>query len=129
MKNLNTQKIIIPINDLVSSICSTFIPAVINVLIIFFYLKKSKNINSFYSYLIPLASSIITIFIIIILHNLLPRCKHLRPFSKYEGRWLQIIPEFKRQVSIIDFEYNKKNHHYQMKGFNFTNYKENKKVV
>lgn len=120
MKNNNSSKIIIPINDLRSSLCSTFIPALINVIAMFVIIRKNKYSDSYYSLIWPLVSSIITLFAILILHNLLPRYKLFRPFSKYEGRWLQIIPDFKRTVSIIDFEYNKKNYQYEMKGFNFT---------
>lgn len=120
MKNNNSSKIIIPINDLRSSLCSTFIPALINVIAMFVIIKKNKNSDSYYSLFWPLISSIITLFAILILHNILPRNKLFRPFSKYEGRWLQIIPDFKRSISIIDFVYNKKNHQYEMKGFNFS---------
>ncbi len=121
MKSLNTRKIIIPINELISSICSTFIPAILNVIVICLIMKENENNNSYYSFLKPVASSIITIFSIIILHNILPKIKFFRPFKKYEGRWLQIIPELtQRPISIIDFNYDSKIRNYKMKGFNFT---------
>lgn len=121
MKNNNSSKIIILINELCSSLCPTFIPAIINVVAMYFILKKNKYSNSYYPLLWPLISYIITILAILILHNVLPRYKLFRPFSKYERRWLQIIPCFDRHVSIIDFKYNKKSYQYEMKGFNFTN--------
>lgn len=117
MSKLHTRKIAIPKDELLSNVCSTLIPAIINVVAVYFIMDLQQEITKI---ILSLVSAVLTFCLIIILHNVLPKFKFFRPFKHYEGRWLQIIPDFEsRNLSIIDFNYDKRNNQYLLKGFNF----------
>lgn len=117
MSKLHTRKIAIPMEALFSNICSTLLPAIINVVAMYFIMDLQKESIK---YVLSLVSAVGTFFLILLLHNLLPKFRFFRPFKHYEGRWLQIIPDFKiRNLSIIDFNYDKRSNRYFLKGFNF----------
>lgn len=117
MSKLHTRKVAIPVRELVSHVSSTLIPALINILVMIglFELEKSRD-----TLILALISALSAVISIIIIHNIIARIPCFRPFKNYEGRWLQIIPDFKhRNLSIIDFNYDKKSNQYFLKGFNF----------
>lgn len=77
--------------------------------------------NPLFLALVAILSAICMMMSYLIYYKILPKFKKLRELGKYEGRWLQIIPEFsERPCSIIDFTYNTASLKYEMLGFNFT---------
>ena len=61
-----------------------------------------------------------------IVYHVLPHWKYMRELGKYEGRWLEIIPNHpkinnpnNREYSIIDFKFNRNSFKYELKGVNF----------
>ena len=58
--------------------------------------------------------------VVVVIHMILPLVKPFRAYKKYEGRWLQIIPDLKhRPYSIIDFKFNRRLYRYELHGVNF----------
>ena len=104
---------------ILSAICSSFVPAAINLLAVYIWGKcniDDKLFTAFFAVVGVLGMIISYIFF----YTVLPRIKFFRGFKEYEGRWLEIIPEFEdRPCSIIDFTFNKSSMKYEMVGFNF----------
>lgn len=110
MKNLK-------INDawksLFSIMLSSIIPAGIGYLIFGFW----GEIPVLFSTLI---SACVAMFAFVLFYGVLPLFKCFRPFKKYEGRWIQIIPGSPRPLSVLNFKYKKFEQQYELSGFNFT---------
>lgn len=128
MNNYKTMKISIPIDRILSILCSTLVPAIVNFIgILVFYDPQKENFD-YILIIFAIIGAIITLILTVILHNYLPKWGRFRPFRKYEGRWLQIIPELdERPISIFDFNYDHQMRAYVLKGVNF--YKGNKNCV
>ena len=123
MEDFKTSKIDIPTSRLCSIFCSTGVPVLVNFVAVK-WLYNPKCEADYDSFLIGVAviGFFISLLFTMVLHNVLPRFKCFRTFKKYEGRWLQIIPESKqRPVSVINFNYRKDLKEYEMYGINFTN--------
>lgn len=109
MKNLkmnDSQK------NLISIMVSSAIPSLVGYL---FFLFKNNDPSPLSS-IISVAASLIAFFMF---YYILPLFKCFRPFAKYEGIWLQIIPDSNRPLSIIHFRYKKAEQQYELIGFNF----------
>ena len=106
-----------------SAFISLVIPAIINYLIVRYlpecdsWLELQQEYSSALSALLTAVMTFVVLWIIYRIKINFPR---FREFGKYEGRWLQIIPDFvSRPYSIIDFEYNKELEKYELHGINF----------
>lgn len=110
MRNLKTTD---AGKNFTSIILSTVIPAGIGYLIFRF----DETISPFFSALI---SAVVAIIAFVIFYYVLPLFNWFRPFRKYEGRWIQIIPNSPRPLSIVNFKYKKWEQEYELSGFNFT---------
>lgn len=128
MNNYKTMKISIPIDRILSILCSTLVPAIINFIGILIFCDPEKENFDYILIISAIVGAITTLLLTIILHNYLPKWERFRPFRKYEGRWLQIIPELpERPISVFDFNYNYQMKSYVLKGVNF--YKGNKNCI
>lgn len=120
MNNFKTIKVSIPIDRILSVLCSTISPALINFIGILIFYNPEKNNFDYILIISALVGSVVTLILTVVLHNRLPRCARFRPFRKYEGRWLQIIPDFdERPVSVFDFNFNYETKSYVLRGVNF----------
>ena len=120
MEKFKTLNISLPVSKLISVTCSAGIPAFVNFIAILLFYRQGKNNFDYILLIAALISVILTLICMIALHNILPRFQKFRPYRKYEGQWLQIIPELKeRPYSIIDFMYNKDLRKYELHGINF----------
>lgn len=108
---------------LMSAICSAFLPAIAEVVFvwIWFSVWHLSSQSVWFAPYITISSALSMLLSYIIFYAVLPRIKYFRELRKYEGRWLQIIPDLKeRPCAIIDFTYNKASLKYELIGFNFT---------
>lgn len=110
MKNLK-------INDAGKSFISIMLSSVIPAGIGYFIFKLDVEITPLFSALISAAVAIVAF---VIFYGVFPLIKWFRPFRKYEGRWIQIIPNSPRPLSIVNFKYKKLEQQYELSGFNFT---------
>lgn len=118
MDNLNSLKINLPISKLISLVCSSGIPAIVN-LIVFKIFYNTENLDYILA-VTTIMSFALSIIFTIIIYNLLPQIKFFRAYKKYEGKWLQIIPEsVEKPYSIIDFVYKKDLQKYELHGINY----------
>lgn len=109
---LSTEKII-------SVIVTTLIPAGTNLFVTFLICYFNGESFDVISSIIAMGGALLSALSIFLLYNYLPKAKRLRPFWKYEGKWLQIIPDFKRPVTIFELKYDKQKMQYKMLGINF----------
>lgn len=107
---------------LCSAALSSLFPAIFEFVgILLLDLFSDVDNNPLFLALVAILSAICMMLSYLIYYKILPKFKGLRELGKYEGRWLQIIPESsERPCSIIDFTYNKASLKYEMLGFNFT---------
>lgn len=120
MDDLKTCKMILPLSKIITILCSSGIPAIVNIVGVKLFYKQSEDNFDYILLWSAFIGVILTIAVTTILHNILPRFKFFRSFKDYEGQWLQIIPDSKaRPYSIIDFTYNKELHKYELYGVNF----------
>lgn len=107
---------------LCSAALSSLFPAIFEfVSILLLDLFCNVDDNPLFLALVGIISAVCIMLSYLIYYKILPKFKGLREFGKYEGRWLQIIPESsERPCSIIDFKYNILSLKYEMLGFNFT---------
>lgn len=109
------------LEKIVSVICSSLIPSLINVVTALWGIDKYKiTNNSVYIALIGLIGVLSTIVAYFFVYRILPFLPCMRNLRKYEGIWLQLIPDFpERPYSIITFKYNKLEYKYEFFGINF----------
>ena len=108
---------------LISAICSAILPAAteLGFAWLWFNVWHLNNQSIWFAPYITFSSALSTLISYIVFYSVLPRIKYFRELKKYEGRWLQIIPDLKdRPCSIIDFTYNTTSLKYELVGFNFT---------
>ena len=109
---------------MLSAICSAIPAALINFFAASWWNSNHQQEQEWtpeFIFSIALLEIVCVLIAYSILYHILPLFKFMRPFGKYEGRWLQIIPEFSdRPCSIIDFKFNKVSFKYEMIGYNFT---------
>lgn len=110
MKNL---KITDAEKSFISIMLSSAIPAGVGYLLFEFF----GEMPAFYSALI---SAFVSLIAFAIFYYVFPLIKWFRPFRKYEGRWIQIIPNSPRPLAIVNFKYKKSEKQYELSGFNFT---------
>lgn len=110
MKNLK-------INDASKNLISIMLSSVIPAGIGYFIFQLDEEISPLYSAII---SAVVAIIAFVIFYGVLPLFKWFRPFRKYEGRWIQIIPNSPRPLAIVNFKYKKFEQQYELSGFNFT---------
>ena len=104
-----------------SAFCTSIPPAVANLLLSIFWDDISKSKVPIVVFIIVLIETFSVILAYATFYKLLPLIPFLRAFHKYEGRWLEIIPNppSGRKYSIIDFKFNYKTLKYELKGVNF----------
>ncbi len=94
---------------------TSLIPSLLIFLYNYCYLKDADSASTAWLGVITAAISCGCLWIG---YRLLPLFPFFRPFRKYEGRWLQIIPEKEeRPISVINFKF--KNNKYILTGYNF----------
>lgn len=117
--------LIIPevLNKAISALCTAIIPALINYYAItWWYSDENRRSYEFDTFVARIAfwTAVASIICWCVIYRLLPHFRCFREFSRYEGRWLQIIPDCEeRPYSVIDFDYNKELRKYELKGINF----------
>lgn len=109
------------LEKIVSVICSSLVPACINIIAAVWIVRQyADEEDPIYIAVLSFIGVFSTIISYIIVYKVLPRVSILRNLSKYEGIWLQLIPDFpERPYSIITFTYNKKEYKYEFFGINF----------
>lgn len=110
MKNL---KITDGGRNFISIVLSTLIPAVMG----YFISRNNKFSAPVFS---ALFSAFVSMIAFMVFYFVIPLLKYFRPFGKYEGRWLQIIPNSSKPLSIVNFKYKRFEQQYELSGFNFT---------
>lgn len=113
MRNLKYPEIL---NTVLSMICSAIPPVLITVFV------ENKGLSLLWEVLIKFLAYIIASASFIILHKCLPIWIPLfRPLRKYEGKWLQFIPDSKeRPFSVITFSFRRDLYGYYLFGTNFS---------
>lgn len=69
--------------------------------------------------IVTIIAYIICAVILFAINRFLPKVPVFRSFRKYEGCWIEIIPNFERTISICDFYFKDGTYHYD--GVNFEN--------
>lgn len=116
MNDLKTFTVNVPLKTIITTLVNSFIPAIITFGAICVYERCDEKFLA----IIACVNAFVCLLILLLLSNILIRCKAFRKYKEYEGKWIQIIPEFEeRPVSIIDFIYSTKENHYILKGINF----------
>lgn len=106
MKNLK-------INDASKNLISIMLSSVIPAGIGYFIFQLDEEISPLFSAII---SAVVAIIAFVIFYGVLPLFKWFRPFRKYEGRWIQIIPNSPRPLAIVNFKYKKFEQQYELRG-------------
>ena len=108
-----------------SAFCSALPAAIINLIAGSWwnsYHPEEQQWSTEFIFFIAMLEIICVLIAYAILYHILPHFKFMRQFGKYEGRWIEIIPNYcdGRNYSIIDLTFNKKEFKYQLNGFNFS---------
>ena len=109
-------------SDQVKSVFLSFvIPALVNVAGMIAWEKDiiPKKDNYFVLYC-AVINALCGVLFLLTYRYIIPHLKILRAYGKYEGRWLQIIPDMpERPYEVIDFVFDHKEYKYEMYGINF----------
>lgn len=121
MKNLKVSDFVKDARDL---ICSSIVPAAVNLIIFLIFWKKLDE-NELFSLAFAIITLIIAFIAFLVSNIIFSRHKRFRAYREYEGRWLQIIPESDYNVSIIELKYLRRSHQYVLTGLNFNTTNDN----
>lgn len=117
MNEFCSNKKVIQIDKLITIICTAIVPAIINLIATIIIIRLYGEVSQTIAATLVVVTSVISALLILIAQHWLPTLKYFRPFKKYEGRWLQIIPDFERPISIVDLKYDRRSDRYLLKGF------------
>lgn len=108
-------------NQVISVVISFIIPALANYVAMLLWKKGTLPWDGIYfSAYCAIITAICAMLFVIIYYGFMPHFKWFRVFRKYEGRWLQIIPDKPEMpYAIIDFVFDHEDRKYEMYGFNF----------
>ena len=98
------------------------LPAMVHMIIVYVAMKFEIDLvdNAMNDALVGFLGSGVTFGFQWILLKLSRKIRKNRAYGKYEGRWLQVIPEREYfPYTIYDFRYNKKEEKYEIEGYNF----------
>ena len=114
MRNeFSSNKKVIQIDKLITIICTAIVPAIINLIATIIIIRLNGEVSQTIAATLVVVTSFISAFLILIAQHWLPTLKYFRPFKKYVGRWLQIIPDFERPISIVDLKYDRRSNRYK----------------
>lgn len=82
------------------------------------YLREKEGVQIPLDLSIIIISYVISAVLIYFTNNRIARCRYFRPFKEYEGKWVQIIPGFKREIAVCTLSFDKKDG-YHFTGTNF----------
>lgn len=98
------------------------LPAIVHAVIVFLAMKFEIDLvdNAMNDALVGILGSGVTFGFQWMLLMLSRKIRKNRAYGKYEGRWLQVIPDREYfPYTIFDFKYNKKEEKYEIEGYNF----------
>lgn len=108
------------IHQLLSTIFSILLPAMIN-LAVFLWHGKQENVSDEIKHIVVVVSASLSVVYVVVYYRILPCIGFLRKYSEYEGRWLEIIPALtNRPFAIIDFKYSARLKQYVLNGVNYS---------
>ncbi|MBQ7099835.1 MAG: hypothetical protein IJO05_08965 [Oscillospiraceae bacterium] len=100
------------------------LPAIVHAVIVYVAMKFEIDLvdNAWNDALVGILGAFITFGFQVILLKFSRKIRKYRAYGKYEGRWLQVIPEREHfPYTIFDFKYNKEEEKYEIEGYNFCN--------
>ncbi len=105
----------------ITTFLTTVVPSVLNYFLISVLVLNNREVGEWLAALCASVSAILTFLFITLTPHGLALFKFFRIFDKYEGIWLQIIPDMeKRPFTILNLKYNKYEEKYEMHGNNYS---------
>lgn len=105
-----------------SEFIETMLPSLVNVVIVWYFTSKHIDLNDnvLNEAFASAVAGLVTFAVQKIARFLYGRYRKNRDYGKYEGRWLQVIPDRTNYpYTIFDFKYNKEEEKYEIEGYNF----------